>query len=149
MRKTVLFTLPLAFLAGCGGGGSRSDATTEADLKRITRLIEESAIGSDIALLDPKSKETVLFSSPYVLSEIRGQLPMTLSESDWQRLLDANVAQEIVMIAVISGNSVSGVGYLGPEFDVVPGAWICTPGSTVRVTKTDSQRPFVVSPSRK
>lgn len=146
-RISVLLVLPLGFCLGCEGAASNSGASPQRDARSAVALIATAPVGKDFAVVDSKDPEAVLFAAPYVLGSNRAQVSVPLSESDWQRLIDANVSQENVMIAVLRKNSVGDIGYLGPQFSVSPGVWLCTPGATARITEADGERRLVVGPS--
>lgn len=144
-RSLVLaFAMTAAVLTACD---RRERATVGPSRPALVVQIEAAAASptpDEAVVTVPSGSDIWLVATPYNLEESWASLGLNLSASDKERLVQANVASENVLVARITSEGVAETAILGPQFAASPATFVVRAGDTLTLQRRNESRSLLI-----
>jgi len=85
-----------------------------------------------------------IIAMPYNLEENCAKLNLRVSAGDKDRLIQANVANECVLVARIANERVATINVLGPQFAASPSTFAVHSGDSLTLQRREESRPILI-----
>ena len=116
---------------------------------------EHSALAAEIKLADasatsessiaiPSGADTWLIAAPYALEHKLADISLNLSTTDRDCLIEANRANENILLARVTNGGVAEFTILGTQYDASPAVFIVRSGDTLTLQRRGGSRPLVI-----
>src|SRR5258705_8573358 len=142
-RFIIRIVYPALTLLACSLGCHHQESQvsnptiTATDIAHSLETIESSATGvadsKDVVL--PPGSDQWLVAAPYALESHRELLGTTVSDRSWHQLVEANRANENVLVARLSNSDPPEIVILSPSYAVSPSVMLLNGGGVLSVQR--------------
>lgn len=147
--RVVLCTTLIALSIGCSHQESpREVYTSMANVLVLLQTASSECKGGPVQVqLAPADGGCWIFAMPYTLKEHSSILPSSISSNDLERLFEANVSHESVLIIFVNKQGVTAFCHLEGSFRVSPPCCVVQNQITVSYLPEFASRIYTISDS--